>query len=100
MFFNFLSGPRLTSKFAKSANIIYEKQKLFFNNAIWVSKTQNFKLILNPLKKLQKTHAKKVKVTEMEFLTVIIVFDPKLLFSVNLFAIFFNGFDLRVKFCV
>ncbi len=53
MFFNFLSGPRLTSKFAKSANIIYDKQKIFFNNAIWVSKTQNLKLILNPLKKLQ-----------------------------------------------
>ncbi len=43
------------------------KEKNFFKKAMWVSKKQSLMLILNPLKNLQKTHAKKViikKVTE------------------------------------
>ncbi len=49
-----------------------------------IKETQNLMLISNPLKKLQKTHAKKVineKVTE-------------------LFCAFFNGFNLSIEFCV
>ncbi len=39
---------RLASKFSKSANMT---PKFFFNQKIY-QKTQNFKLILNPLKKM------------------------------------------------
>jgi hypothetical protein len=53
----------LALKFAKSAN---KSTTFFCQNLVWVLLMQKFMLNLNPLKKLQQTHAKKVikKVTE------------------------------------
>jgi hypothetical protein len=51
--------PRLTSKFAKSADM----KKIFFKNAVRYSKTQKLMLIKNPLK-LQKTHDSKKVITK------------------------------------
>ncbi len=66
--------PRLSSKFAKSANMI---KKIYFKKCnMGIKKTQNLKLISNPLEKLQidsceKSYQRKSD-RKMEFLTFLL----------------------------
>jgi hypothetical protein len=71
-------------------------------------KMQNLVLISHPLKKVQKTHAKKInnkKATEKwSFLLLLQNCVQKVLaytfFGVNFFTLFFNTFELGIEFCI
>ncbi len=64
----------------------------------WYSK--NFMLVSNPLKKFQKTRAKKLSAKwSCYFFSCVLKFATFNFFWVN-FCAFFDGFELSIEFCV
>ena len=77
------------------------KNFFFFFNQKRCQKTQNFTLILNPLKKLLKKAPKKVR--SKTSLTNMSISEKSAYFRHvfgAFFQTFFNGFEISVKFCV